>query len=206
MHNTHTTDSAGLHRQTLTARANNSTRHEQAKKESSTVEKRQTRRAQTPPLAPRAAALSRAHATPPAMGLWGPCRASVEALRCKCGRRLRAGEVRLPQLLAPATAAPCCRGASLVRTWGTARRLVGSDLRCLALAGSPHGLLLEPAAVHQPPRHAEVEPATSPQIARSLAWPGTRESSLEQVENVLVSVRARSTPQATLKIRVGTAV
>jgi hypothetical protein len=28
MHNTHTTDSAGLHRQTLTARANNSTRHE----------------------------------------------------------------------------------------------------------------------------------------------------------------------------------
>ena len=48
MHNTHTTDSAGLHRQTLTARANNSTGHEQAKKESSTVEKRQTRRAQTP--------------------------------------------------------------------------------------------------------------------------------------------------------------
>ena len=37
---------------------------------------------------------------------------------------------------------------------GYGRRLVGSDLRCLALAGSPHGFIVDPAAVHQPPLHA----------------------------------------------------
>ena len=115
MHDTHTTDSAGLHRQTLTARANSSTGHEQAKKESSTVEKRQTRRAQTPrsrrALPPCRARTPRprpwaygGHVTPPWRRSAASAAGAYAPARFGCLSFLR------PPLLRPAAEAPASSG------------------------------------------------------------------------------------------------